>query len=65
MHVGKVAAALVVCGFRFWGRKTPVSFFLIHDALEPRIVHRGFCAEDDDVGRIQHFTLVEHVSACR
>ena len=63
VHVGEIGAALVVCGFGFRRVETAIGLFLIHDALQPGVIQRGFRAEHYHVGSIQHFTFVEHIGA--
>ena len=55
----------MVCRFRFRGIKATIGLFLIDNALQPGVVHRGFRAEHHHVRSIQHFAFVEHIGARR
>ena len=61
VHIGKESATLVVSGFCVRGGETAIGLFLIHDALQPGVVHRGFRAEHHHVRGVKNFTFVEHV----
>ncbi|SSM35532.1 Uncharacterised protein [Klebsiella pneumoniae] len=63
MHIGKESATLVVSGFCVRGGETAIGLFLIHHALQPGVVHRGFRAEHHHVRGVKNFTFVEHVGA--
>ena len=63
MHISKEGTTFVVCSFSFRGGEAAIALFLIHHALQPRVVHRRFGAEHYYVGSIQHFTFVEHKAA--
>ena len=63
VHIGKEGAAFVVAGFGFRSGKTAIGVFLINNFFQPRIVHRGFRTEHDNVGSVEDFTFVEHVGA--
>ena len=61
VHIGKEGATLVVSGFCVRSGETAIGLFLIHDALQPGVVHRGFRAEHHHVRGVKNFTFVEHV----